>query len=593
MPGDGLKWMDGNSLWGSELTKAVLNTSLPMERLNDMTMRIVAAWYQVGQDDETKWPKDGRPNFSSWTDEEVGELHPGAPNSDETGVVNKFVQVRNTTEGGDHDALARRIAREGIVLVKNKDNLLPISRNGTDAAKAASKSGKLKVGVFGEGAFPNPKGPNACKDRACNEYTLGSGWGSGAVEFPYLVSPVEALRREFDSESIDLTEVKHNDDKHVDDVAAEQDMCLVFINSDAGEGFTSWNGVRGDRNNLYAQKGGDVLVQKVAGNCDKTIVVIHTVGPLILEKWIDLPGVKGVLIAHLPGQESGNALVDIMFGRAGPSGRLPYTIAKSEEDYGPDSGIMYYPNGVVPQQNFSEGLYFDYRYLDKHDITPRYAFGYGLGYTTFELSSLNLQSSDLPSPLPAERPYPGPYHAPNISTELPPPSSALFPEGFRKLQNYIYPYITSVSEIQKGRYPYPSAYTSDPHPPSPAGGAQGGNPDLYAKAATVRATLSNLGHRSASSVVQLYISPPANVVSAYTGQSVDMPIKVLRNWQKLYVEGEDSVQVDMEVTRKDISYWDVGAQNWVVPQGTFTVWLGFSAGDLVLKGTFEGMVKEG
>ncbi|GAB7360059.1 hypothetical protein MBLNU230_g7581t1 [Neophaeotheca triangularis] len=590
-PGDGLKWMDGKPLWGSELTRAVLNESLPMDRLNDMTMRIVAAWYQVGQDNETMWPKDGGPNFSSWTDDKVGQLHPGASNSEETGVVNKFVQVRNTTEGGDHDILARKIAREGIVLVKNDDDFLPLSRNGTAAAVAASRSGKMKVGIFGEDAFSNPKGPNACEDRACNDYTLASGWGSGAVEFPYLVSPAEALRREFDSKTISVTRVKNNEDKRIDDTAAEQDMCLVFINSDSGEGYKSWNGVRGDRNDLHAQKDGDVLVQEVAGNCDKTIVVIHTVGPLVLEKWIDLPGVKGVLIAHLPGQESGNALADIIFGDENPSGRLPYTIAKKEEDYGPTSGILYYPNGVVPQQNFSEGLYFDYRHFDKYDITPRYEFGYGLSYTAFKLSSLTVQSEGLISPVPAERPIPGPYHAPNISTALPSPSEALFPPSFRKLQNYIYPYITSTSSIKRGKYPYPAGYDlSNPHPLSPAGGAQGGNPDLYASAATVKATVTNTGTRAGSCVVQLYISPPQSVKSAYTGQEMDMPVKVLRNWAKIaFEEGEEEREVELEVTRKDLSYWDVGAQNWVVPSGEFTVWVGFSSRDLPGQETFVGV----
>ena len=56
MPGDGLKWADGKSLWGSELTRAVLNGSVPVERVNDMVTRVVAAWYQLGQDDTSKWP---------------------------------------------------------------------------------------------------------------------------------------------------------------------------------------------------------------------------------------------------------------------------------------------------------------------------------------------------------------------------------------------------------------------------------------------------------------------------------------------------------------------------------------------------------
>lgn len=71
MPGDGLHWLDGKSLWGNQLTLAVLNGSLPVSRLNDMVTRVVATWYQLGQD---KW-EDHRPNFSSWTNEEYGVLH--------------------------------------------------------------------------------------------------------------------------------------------------------------------------------------------------------------------------------------------------------------------------------------------------------------------------------------------------------------------------------------------------------------------------------------------------------------------------------------------------------------------------------------
>lgn len=97
----------------------------------------------------------------------------------------------------------------------------------------------------------------------------------------------------------------------------------------------------------------------------KTVVIIHSVGPVLVEKWIDLEGVKAIVYANLPGQESGNALVDVLFGDVNPSGKLPYTIGKSLEDYGQGAKILYYPNGVVPQQNFDEGLYIDYRYFDK------------------------------------------------------------------------------------------------------------------------------------------------------------------------------------------------------------------------------------
>ena len=592
MPGDGLKWQDGSSLWGAELTKAVLNTSLPMERLNDMTMRVVAAWYQLGQDNKRKWPSvedGGGPNFSSWTDDEVGGLHPGSWDSKETGVVNKYVPVRNTKKGGDHDALARKIAAEGIVMVKNEDNILPLSRNGSGIAQKSDGS-KVKIGIFGEDAFPNPEGNNACKDRGCNEGTLAMGWGSGAVELPYLVSPSEALHANFDNQTVEVTDWLENEASHVDATASEQDVCLVFVSSDAGEGFISWKDVKGDRNDLYPQKGGDELVKNVASNCDRTVVVLHTVGPTILERWIDLPGVKAVLIAHLPGQESGNALVDIIFGDVNPSGRLPYTIAKFEENYGPSSGILYRAKGVVvPQQNFTEGLYVDYRYFDKYNITPRYEFGYGLSYTHFKLNSLMVRSLGAAGSLPKARPEG--IEPLQMDDTLPPAESALWPSGMRKLNKYIYPYIDSVSDIKNGRYPYPDGY-DNAREPSQAGGGEGGNPDLYTPVVTVEAFLTNLGSVPADCVVQMYISYPQKLTDA-DGEPIDTPVKVLRGFDKISVGSEEHYKrrpVKFDLTRRDLSYWDVKRQNWVLTEGDFTVHLGLSSRDLQVSTTFAAIM---
>lgn len=588
MPGDGLGWADGKSLWGAELTKAVLNTSVPMERMNDMVARIVAAWYQLGQDDKAEWPpvsEGGGPNFSSWTTEEVGDLHPGSPDSGETGVVNKYVPTQKTTKGGDHDALTRKIAAEGIVLVKNTDNILPLSRVGEHSLYKPGKD-KINVGIFGEDAFENPDGINSCDDRACNKGTLAMGWGSGAVELPYLVSPAEALHANFNESHINVTDFPSNDYREAGKVASKQRTCLVFINADAGEGFAKWDGIKGDRNNLYAQKDGDKLVQKVAASCENTIVVVHTVGPIILEEWIDMPAVKGVLIAHLPGQESGNALADVIFGDVNPSGRLPYTIAKHEEDYGPSSKILFYPNGVIPQQNFSEGLYIDYRYFDKHDIEPRYEFGYGLSYVGFKLNSLVVNTRGVGGS--TARPRPKGLEPPKMDNKLPSPESALWPKGIRRLKKYIYPYISSVSDIKKGEYTYPPGYDVA-REPSQAGGGDGGNPDLFETAAIIQAQLTNLGDVPGDCVVQAYISFPKEVTDA-DGEPVDMPVKVLRAFEKIHVFEPKRVSVKLELTRRDLSYWDVKRQNWIMPDGEFTVHLGFSSRDLPLTDTFSPLM---
>jgi beta-glucosidase-like glycosyl hydrolase len=588
MPGDGLRWQDGKSLWGPELSKAVLNGSVPMDRLNDMVLRIVAAWYQMGQDDTRRWPNvtaGGGPNFSSWTNDAVGQLHPGSPSSKEVGEVNKYVPVRHTVEGGDHDELARQIAREGIVLVKNEAGILPLPKSAEGITK--SGDGKLRVGIFGEDAFLNDKGINSCADRGCNEGTLAMGWGSGAVELPHLVSPADALHRTFDDDTVQVTDWKTNTIRGVDGTAAAQDVCLVFVNSDAGEGFLAWNGVKGDRNNLYPQKGGDELVEKVAANCggrnetgypvSDTIVVLHTVGPTILEKWIDLPSIKGVLIAHLPGQESGDALADVLFGDYNPSGRLPYTIAKQEKDYGPTSEILRVPNSIVPQQNFSEGLYIDYRHFDKQAIEPRYEFGFGMSYTEFKLSALfvrpiGLNGSEARPVRAKDR-----IAAPKLDPRVPSAETALWPHGFRKLEKYVYPYIDDIKQIKSGKYAYPKGF-SQWHTPSAAGGGEGGNPGLYERGVEIQASVSNLGDVAGDAVVQMYVSLPTDARDSFDNP-LDVPVRQLRNFEKITVEAGGRGKVELALTRKDLSYWDVGRQNWVLPKGDLKVCLAFSSRD--------------
>ena len=106
-------------------------------------------------------------------------------------------------------------------------------------------------------------------------------------------------------------------------------MCMVFANSDSGEGYITVpntpDGNAGDRNNLTLWHGGDALIAATTSQCDNTIVVIHAVGPVIMENWIENPNVTAVLFAGLPGQESGNSLVDVLSGNVNPSAKLPFS----------------------------------------------------------------------------------------------------------------------------------------------------------------------------------------------------------------------------------------------------------------------------
>ena len=576
MPGDGLNWADGASLWGPHMTLAVLNGSLPMERLNDMATRIVAAWYQIGQDTWERPPPGGKggPNFSSWTDKKIGKVHEAADNSHETAVVNQFIDVQ-----GNHSALARQIAAEGTVLVKN-DDILPLDKNGPNI----NQDERYRVMVVGDDAGSG-RGPNACQDRGCNEGTLAVGWGSGASEFPHLIDPFSAIEGAFNRDKVTVTGYLADDvTEELRKDLSKQDLCLVFANSDGGEGFISWKGVRGDRNDLNLQKGGDKLIKTVAESCGgDTVVVIHAVGPVVVEAWADLPSVKAIVLANLPGEESGNALTDVLFGEVDASGRLSYTVGKDLMNYGPAAQILYYPNGVIPQANFDEGLYLDYRYFDKEGIEPRYPFGFGLSYTSFGYSNLAITALQPKSALPAPRP--AGLEPPSYESTVPDASSALFPEGFYKLKKYIYPYISSVKDVKAGKYLYPDGY-STPQTPSQAGGGQGGNPSLFETFAKVSLSGKNTGSRTGKDVVQLYVSFPDGVTEPSTGESIDFPVKVLRNFEKIELQPGEEATVELNLTRKDLSYWSVVQQNWVMPtEGEFKVSVGRSSRDLVLEGT--------
>ncbi|KAI1334667.1 glycoside hydrolase family 3 protein [Xylariaceae sp. FL0016] len=578
MPGDGLFWSDGKSLWGSELTKSVLNGSVPLDRLNDMVTRIVAAWYQMGQDDETRFDRKG-PNFSSWTDDEMGVFAPGSPTEQEEGKVNSFVNVM-----ANHSTLARQIAAEGTVLLKN-EGTLPITRGGYTLPNGYKKrhEGPVQIAIFGEDAGPG-KGPNYCVDRGCNQGTLGSGWGSGAVEFPYLVTPVEALSKAWDNEWVNVSSYLTNNPpfQKQPGILTEAQVCIVFANADSGEGFKAWNSVSGDRPDLFLQKGTDDLIIKVAQGCHggdgEVVVVIHTVGPVVMEKWIDMPTVRAVVLANLPGQESGNALADVILGDVNPSGKLPWTIGKSLEDYGEGGQIMYVPNGVVPQQDFKEGLYIDYRHFDKYDITPRFEFGFGLSYTHFDFGNVTVKSMKPKTAYPAPRPKDFAV-PPEYDRNIPDEDEALFPEGFRKLEKYVYPYLDTVDDIVSQPYPYPDGYDID-QPLSDAGGDEGGNPDLWETYVTVSANVTNAGNRAGQVVAQLYLSYPDT-------PSVDFPVKVLRGFEKIMLEKGERKSVTFSLTRRDLSYWDVKAQNWAIAtKGQYKFMIGHSSRDLPVSGTW-------
>jgi len=555
---------------GPRLTEAVLNSSVPIERLDDMVTRIgtylldvggvsiaamltkvVAAWYQLGQDSD--YPE---PNFSSWSQNDTGNIYWGSYEAP-VGLINQHVDVM-----ADHPALARKIAAEAIALLKNEGQTLPLRK-------------PMKIGVYGEDAALPAGGPNTCVDRGCNVGTLAVGWGSGTTEFEYLVDPLSAITEKAKSYGGVVTAITQNNlTSQIAASAAKQDICLVFVNADSGEGYLTWEGMAGDRNDLETQKGGDDLVLAVANACKKTVVVVHSVGPIILEKWVTKRQVRSIVWAHLPGMESGNSLVDVLWGAVNPSGKLPYTIGKSLADYGAAAGIVYTENAVPPQSDFTDGIFVDYRHFDQQKITPRFEFGFGLSYTTFSYSHLTKTKKGKITALPAVRPQPT-AKPPVYSRTILNQTLALYPEGFTKIKRFIYPYLEETN-VTVGDYPYPEGY-STVQTPSQAGGGEGGNPALWEVLVEVSVTVKNTGKVAGAEVAQLYLEFPQS-------GPIPFPPKTLRGFEKVFLRPGQSKKVTFELTRRDMSYWDVVRQNWVIPTPGIGINVGTSSRKIKAKG---------
>jgi beta-glucosidase len=375
-------------------------------------------------------------------------------------------------------------------------------------------------------------------------------------------------------------------DSQIKSLASQADVAIVFANAQSGEGFITIDGNTGDRNNLTLWGGGDRLINNVTKYCNNTIVVLHTVGAVNVSAWYDNDNVTAIVWAGLPGQESGNALVDVLYGLVNPGGKLPFTFARDRDDFGTD--VIYEPNNGqfdAPQDLFSEGVFIDYRHLDQAGIEPIYEFGFGLSYTTFEYSDLVITLGN-PAPYMPASGMSGP--APSYGSAPTDPSEYVFPNSTIPYRYYefIYPYLNSTDlkasaddpdyGLPTDQYVPAGATDSSPQPVQAAGGAPGGNPLLYEVVATVTATITNTGDVTGDEVAQLYVS---------LGEGE--PPKVLRGFERITIAAGQSATFTAELTRRDVSVWDTVQQNWVQVSNP-TIYVGTSSRNLPLSGTLSG-----
>lgn len=273
----------------------------------------------------------------------------------------------------EHIAVAKKVAEESIVLLKNEDHILPLN---------ASKIKSIAV-----------IGANADRKNSM-------GGGSSQVKALYEITPLQGLKNVAPNIAINYADgyiIKRNATpteamiSEAVEAAQKSDVAIIVGGWTHGYDYNIWDdnaydaeGV--DKPDMKMPFGQDELIKAVIKANPNTIVVLVGGGPIDMSHWIN--GAKGIVEAWYGGLEGGTALAEVVFGKINPSGKLPVTFPKVLEDV-PAHKLGDFPgkNGVAV---YREDIFVGYRYYDTYKIEPQYPFGFGLSYTNFTYKNLKL-----------------------------------------------------------------------------------------------------------------------------------------------------------------------------------------------------------
>ena len=251
-----------------------------------------------------------------------------------------------------HHALAKRAATEGAVLLKNEDGILPLKQD-------------ARIAVIG----------------AMAKSIRYQGAGSSHINPTKLSQPLDALPGAVYAPGCDdRGDTTDALIAEAAETAKNAEIAVIFAGLPdryESEGF--------DRDNMKMPEGHLRMVEAVAAANPNTVVILLC-GSAVECPWADR--VKGILYMGLPGQAGGEAIADLLYGRANPSGKLAESWPYRYEDV-PSSEIY----GETTDALYQEGIYVGYRYYDKSGVPVRWPFGYGLSYTEFAYSDLTVSGN--------------------------------------------------------------------------------------------------------------------------------------------------------------------------------------------------------
>lgn len=259
-----------------------------------------------------------------------------------------------------HHALARKIAGESMVLLKNNNNMLPL-----DKSKKIALIGEMAKNPRYQGAGSSLINPTQL-DNSFDELT------NEGVNLEYAAG----YERKSDKPNEKLI-------AEAVEVAKNAEVAVVFI------GLTeSYETEGNDRSHINLPESHNALVDAVCAACEKVVVVLSGGCPVTMP-WLDK--VDAVLNAYLGGQAAGSAVVDILLGKVNPSGKLAETYPLALEDNPSNSN---FPGSPITVE-YREGIYVGYRYYDTAKKDVLFPFGYGMSYTAFEYSDVKLSADSI------------------------------------------------------------------------------------------------------------------------------------------------------------------------------------------------------
>lgn len=292
-----------------------------------------------------------------------------------------------------HAELTRQAASEGMILLENSQGTLPLSNNIHNLA------------VFGSLSYQ----------------FIAGGTGSGNVYKAYTVSLIEGLTNAGFAIDKKLTAIyssfieKENKkelkgqeslnplmllplmpqptlkESLIKESAKNNDIAIITIGRSSGE--MDDRPLEGDFNLTKEEQKLISDVSEVYHAQGKKVVVVLNIGAVIeTVSWKDK--VDAVLLAWLPGQEGGNSVADVLTGKVNPSGKLTMTIPVKYEDMASANNFQGLPIEKPTDVTYTDGIYVGYRYFNTFNIKPAYEFGYGLSYTSFDYSNIQLSNKD-------------------------------------------------------------------------------------------------------------------------------------------------------------------------------------------------------